>query len=299
MHRALSGLVASLVVSAPALALAQGYGQSPYGQGSSPYGQQGGGTAAQPYGGSGSQGQPAYGSQPANQPSSLQAGGLTAPGTSQPEQQPDPASQQTERELEKAEEEDSGRGLEWFYINAEGGVEHVGLQTFSANNLIDASIVESTQTGWVVGAGLGLRLLFITIGPRFRLGTFSAWQLWTLNGEVGFHIPLGSIEPYFVLGAGYASVGSFGADNIGSGLNSSDVSITGYDIRGGGGLDIYVTPVFSIGANVTFEMLGLTRPGVTVQQVASGPSNAQDVYALDGSSTGSALTGTLVLGLHF
>jgi hypothetical protein len=284
MARVLSCAAIAVVLGASAPALAQGYGQpSPYGQPQQPYAP--------------------HGSQPSNQPGSLQAGGLTAPGAAEPE--PDPSSVETERELRKAEDEDAGRGLEWFYVNAEVGAEHLGLQTFKSNDLVDSGFVETTQTGFLLGAGLGLRLVFVTIGPRFRWATFSAWQLWTLDGEIGIRIPIGSVEPYFVAGAGYASIGSFSGGNLGGGLTAQDVSVTGYNIRGGGGIDFYVTPVFSIGAGLTFEILGLSRPGVDPARLQSTQDSgdpdvaARATYDADGSSLGSGLTGTLVLGLHF
>jgi hypothetical protein len=206
----------------------------------------------------------------------------------------DPESAQTEEKLQQAEEEDAGRGLEFFWINAEVGGEHLGLETFKANNIVDAGVVETSQTGLVYGGGLGVRLLFITIGARFRLADFSAWQLWTLNGEVGLRFPLGDIEPYFTLGAGYASLGAFGTGNLGGGLNSEN--------GGGGGIDWYVTPVFSIGASLTAEMIGLTRPGVdpSLLMGTGAPGGAEgQVYLADGSSLGFGVTLTAVLGLHF
>jgi hypothetical protein len=232
---------------------------------------------------------PQYGSAPPSpeQGQGMQAGGLAPPSGSSTDQE----SAQTEQKLDDADKKDSGRGLEWFYLNAEAGFEHLGLQTFKTGNLVDAKIVSTTQTGGLVGVGLGLRLVFITIGPRFRVGMFSDYQLWTLDGEIGLRIPLGSVEPYLTLSGGYASMGAFSAKNIG-GPTSGDVSITGYNIRAGGGLDIYVTPVFSIGASLTGELLGLTRPGVTT-------ATTGNLYAANGSSVGFGLTGTAVFGLHF
>ncbi|HEX7670772.1 MAG TPA: hypothetical protein VF395_14355, partial [Polyangiaceae bacterium] len=233
-----------------------------------------------------------YGAQQQPQGEPMQAGGLAPPSGSSTDQE----SAQTEQRLDDADKKDSGRGLEWFYVNAEAGFEHLGLQTFKTGLLVDPKIVSTTQTGGLIGAGLGLRLVFLTIGPRFRVGLFSDYQVWTLDAEVGLRIPLGSLEPYLNLSGGYASTGAFSAHNIG-GPTSGDVSITGYDIRAGGGLDIYVTPVFSIGAGLTGEMLGLTRPGVSPSKL--GTSAANNLYAASGSSVGFGLTGTAVFGLHF
>jgi hypothetical protein len=235
----------------------------------------------------------------------LEAGGLAPPSGSTGASDPYGASTPTEQELERAEREDAGRGLEFFWINAEAGVEHLGLQTFKANNLVDAEVVDTTQTGPVFGGGLGLRLVFLTLGGRFRLGTFSEWQLWTLNAEVGMRIPLGAIEPYFTFGGGYASLGAFDADNVGGDLNRAGVDITGYNVRGGFGLDIYFSDAFSLGANLTGELLVLTRPGVDPSKLqgnvsgGGGQASAEAVYTADGSSIGSAVTLTAVAGLHF
>ena len=267
-------VVAALaVVSAPAIASAQGYGQP----------------APQ---------QPGWGAPPPNgqQPGDMNAGGLAPPGSSSDPNSPDA---QTERSLEKADREDSGRGLEFVWLNAEIGGEHLGLQTFKANNLVDAGTVKTSQTGLLYGAGLGVRLVFITLGARFRLGNFSEWDLWTLNGELGIHIPLGSVEPYFTFGGGYASLGSFGGKSLGGSLESEDVDVKGYDIRGGFGIDFYVSDHFSLGANLTGEVLALTRPGVNPSKLQTSTASEQDVYKADGSSWGGGATLTAVAGLHF
>jgi hypothetical protein len=247
-------------------------------------------------------GQPGYGQGQPGQGSGMSSGGLAPPSGSTGNSTP--GAVQTEAELERAEREDSGRGLEFFYINAEVGGQHLGLQTFKANDLVDAGVVKTSQTGLMVGAGLGLRLVFITLGPRFRIGMFDQWQLWTLNGELGIRIPLGDVEPYFTFGGGYASVGAFDSGNLGGALNSDDVDITGYNIRGGFGIDLYLSSAFSIGANLTGEMLVLTRPGVDPSKLQGSTSGgtgaaAAEVYAADGSSIGAAVTLSGVAGLHF
>lgn len=242
--------------------------------------------------------------------SDLNAGGLRPP----PSVQADPfapPTDGTQADLERADEEDSGRGLEFLWVNGEIGVEHLGLQTFSSKSLLDTKVVETTQTGLVYGAGAGIRLLFLTLGGRFRLGNFEQYQVWTLNAEAGIRIPLGPIEPYFTFGGGYASLGAFDSKNVGSGLNSAGVDVTGFNARGGGGLDIYLGNVVSVGAAFTGDILFLSRPGVDPTKLtataqpgqmgtaAQGQALAQDVYAADGSSVGSAATLTAVVGLHF
>ncbi|MCA9644663.1 MAG: hypothetical protein H6718_22970 [Polyangiaceae bacterium] len=249
-------------------------------------------------------GQPGYGQPGYGQPANGQPGqpGLSSGGLQPPSGQSDSAAQATEADLEKSEKEDSGRGLEFIYLNVEAGYAHIGLQTFKANDIVDAGTQKTTDSGYVLGAGLGLRLVFITIGPRFRLNKFSEYDMWTLNAELGIHIPLGNFEPYFTFGGGYASIGGFSSDNIGSQINSSDVQITGYDVRAGAGFDLYLSPSFSIGANLTGELLGLTRPGATLNTSASAGSSQEaqaKVLEADGSSVGTSVALTGVLGLHF
>ncbi|WP_050436249.1 hypothetical protein [Chondromyces crocatus] len=236
---------------------------------------------------------------------SMQAGGLAPPP---PMQEPPPATEvppsETEQRLDDAKKDDSGRGLEFFYFNVEGGFQQVGLSTFSANeDELTAGLVSTSASGGMVGAGLGLRLFALTLGARARAGFFSNYQLFSVGGEVGLHIPLGRLDPHIDLGFGYAGLGS--VTGAISGVEDA-VSIRGFYGRIGGGLDIYLTRVLSIGANVSGELMGLTRPGLSAAQVerlqsGSGGDPQQvraDVLAADGSSLGSALAITAVIGLH-
>jgi hypothetical protein len=219
----------------------------------------------------------------------------------------DPGAASTEQTLQQADEQDSGRGLEFVWLNAEAGYQLLGLQTFRAKNLVDADLVKSTQQGMVFGGGLGVRLIFLTLGGRFRLGNFENWQLWTLDAEAGIHLPLGRVEPYFTLGGGYASLGAFDLNRSTMDLKRAGVDISGWNVRGGFGLDVYVTNVVTIGANLTGDVLFLSRPGVNPAKLAStsetteqgAVAKARDVYAADGSSIGAAMTATAVVGLHF
>ncbi len=132
--------------------------------------------------------------------SNLSSGGLAPPEAIESESDQEAKRQATEQELERAEKEDSGRGLEFFWLNGEIGVQHLGLQTFTSDDFVDVDLVDTTQTGLAYGGGLGVRLIFLTLGARFRMASFPDYQLWTLNGEAGFRIPFGSVEPYFTAG---------------------------------------------------------------------------------------------------
>jgi hypothetical protein len=212
----------------------------------------------------------------------LSAGGLAPPEAIESESDRAAREQQTEAELQKAEEQDSGRGLEYFWLNAEIGGLHLGPQTFTEDNLAEADLLDP-QTGLAYGGGLGLRLVFLTFGARFRMASLPDWRLWTLNAEAGLRIPLGSLEPYFTLGGGYVSM---------SALDRDELDVSGFGIRGGAGLDFYLTEVFSLGGNLSGDVLFLSRSEL-------GGAAAGTVYAESGSSIGAAGSLTLVAGLHF
>jgi len=241
---------------------------------------------------------PAFADAPAG--SNLQAGGLKPPEAVQSEPNANPTkATQTEAELDRADKEDSGRGLEFAWLNAELGPQYVGLQALKANNLVDGTLVDSKGLGMGYGAGLGARLLAFTFGARFRFGNFSDWQLWTLGAEAGMHIPLGRLEPYFSLGAGYASLG--GIKPAGP-AGSFDSSAHGLDLRGSAGLDVYLTNTFSIGGNLSGDLLFLGRsaPAAVPLPPASNADeqHAVDVYSQHGSGIGAGGMLSLVLGLH-
>jgi hypothetical protein len=233
--------------------------------------------------------------QPAPAQSNLDAGGLRPPEAVDSTEQAPPGepAESPEQELERADKEDAGRGLEWVWLNAEVGGEHVGLHTFKSKDLVDGELIKASQTGLLYGGGLGLRILNYTAGVRFRMGTFSDWSLWTLNAEGQFRIPIGRLEPYATLGGGYASLGSFKTDAE----LVSDVEIRGFNARIGVGLDYYLSNTFSIGGNVTGDLLVLSRSAVFV------PPNVdfadEFVYGKDGSGIGAGATLTVVVGLHF
>lgn len=229
---------------------------------------------------------------------SLSAGGLAPPPAIESEEDREAAAagpNQTEAELARADREDSGRGLQYFWLNGEVGVGHFGLGTFKANGLVDASVA-TTQTGLVAGAGLGARIVFFTVGARFRYAAFSEWKLWTLGAEGGVHMQLGSIEPYATLGAGYAGLSGVKPVPVGGGEATTSVGGGGVDVRLGLGFDYYFTNIFSMGVKATGDMLFLSR---SKQAGAGAPGALPVAYAADGSSIGGGITGTAVAGLHF
>jgi hypothetical protein len=195
----------------------------------------------------------------------LSAGGMDAPNALG---ETGDQRSQIEKELDESEERDSGRGLEFFWLTAD-----VGFQALSLNALADGGLVASGESsgasGLALGAGAGVRLLYFSLGARFRYGLTSEFTPWSLLGEAALRVPLGKLEPYALLGAGYTAVdGLKGAGAVG-----------GVDLRIGGGLDYYLSDSFSVGAQASFDLLFLS--GTT------------------GSATGVGASPLVLLGLHF
>jgi hypothetical protein len=229
---------------------------------------------------------PAPAPAPSNGGSTLSTGGLAPPPAVEAAPPPGASSPAaTEAELARADREDSGRGLEFVWLDGEVGVTHVGLATFNDKHLLDPADVKSKATGVIVGAGLGVKLLFVTMGARFRYAPLPDYKLWSLAFEGGLHFPLGSFEPYAMLDLGYVSLGSFPGP-------SSFAKVHGFDARLGGGADYYLTNLFSLGVNVSADLLLLQRSNTSC-------TSAGTVYCTSGSSTGGAVTATAVGGLHF
>jgi hypothetical protein len=241
---------------------------------------------------------PAYPSAPypyaAPTPTPLEAGGLRPPSSTTPS--PAASESETLRQLERAEHEDAGRGLEFFWVDVEGGYEYLSLQGFRSNALLDGDAVADAGSGYALGVGAGVRLIFVTLGGRFRLARASDWDLYTLDAEVGLHLPFGALEPSFTFAAGYAALGSPSAEGS-SGFDAGLVDVSGVNARLGANLDYYVNPLLSFGARGSFEALALWRGGA--EQPAAVPAGTAATYARDGDGVGFGLTLSAALGLHF
>ena len=214
---------------------------------------------------------PAYGglAPPASGPPP--SSGATPPqGPSQPPptwQQPpraQPPRTDTERALRDGEEKDSGRGLEWFALQPEVGLQQLGLTTLSGK---DGGGFKTSGVAPLVGVLANVRLLFVTIGVRARVAFFSDFKYWNLGPELGFHMPIGNLEPYAFVGGGYAALG--GLPDAAAG-----VSVHGFDIRLGVGLDYYVSRQFSIGGLFTSEIVPLSASFAGASSSSTGLGNA-------------------------
>jgi hypothetical protein len=240
---------------------------------------------------------PAYPSVPAPYPTRnapLETGGLTPPGPTPPAA----GAAETTRQLDRAERLDAERGLEFVWVNLESGYEYLALQALHARGLLDGPILTDHGSALAFGAGAGVRLVFLTLGARARLARASGWDLWTLNGEVGLHLPLGVIEPSFTFSAGYAALGGRDPGSRAPDFDAGKVNASGFDARLGAALDWYIDPLLSVGAQTNLEVLLLSRSG-QAQPGTTASLPGVDVYARDGSGIGLGLSLTATAGLHF
>ena len=231
-------------------------------------------------------------------PPPMQTGGLAPPppGSGPPPPAP-PYPNAAQRQLEEAEHSDSGRGLEFVYFDVGGGGQFAALSALSESGKLVPASDKSSAFGPSFSAAAGIRLLYLTVGPRFRFAHFTDWDLWTLNLDIGWHIPLGNLEPYGILGGGFAKLGRSAEGIPGVG----DVSISGFNVRLGGGVDYYLSSVLSVGGALHADLMRLSRAGTPPLRSAGDPGSPAVIEAIsrDASSLGLVLTAGAVVGLHF
>jgi hypothetical protein len=116
--------------------------------------------------------------------------------------------------------------------------------------------------------------------------------LWTLNLEFEWHIPLGNLEPYVMIGGGYARVANV-AD--GSNADIADARIDGFDVSLGGGLDYYLSNLISVGGALTLEMTRVSRRGA----LGEATRRVDPVWRVGASALGLTLGLTVGPTLHF
>jgi hypothetical protein len=208
---------------------------------------------------------------------------------------------------------------EVVYANVEAGYQSLSISTLTAvGSLATGDIrpasVASSGGGAFYGIGGGFRIAFLTLGGRVRNANLGLGSLSTIDGELGARITLSRFEPYFTFGAGYAKLGASGGEVAGI----PDLDIHGWNARAGLGLDYYPDKNFTLGVNMTGDVLAMARPGVDLStspeakarervsecQAMTDPSAQQQcaasvVHDAEGASAGFAGTFAFVMGLHF
>lgn len=214
--------------------------------------------------------------------------------------------QATRARLDEAEGEDSGRAFELFWLRGDVGGGYTNLTGLSEDSL---QLKETSGGGPAFGVAAGVRFVLLVVGARLRYNTFSPFNLWQINAELGLKFPVGSFD--FLVGGhgGFAFVGSLGdaalATDPSLPKNSDKVNVRGFnaglDLAG----DYYITSIFSVGAGVFGDLLFLNRPvpekpdGFAQLTPAQQAQLANDpLYQRSGSSAGYQIGGGLRVGLH-
>ncbi len=215
------------------------------------------------------------------------------------------AEQATVAKLDEAEREDSGRKFELFWFDAQLGASYIDMRQFSSETL---AIEKASAGGPMFALGAGVRFVLLTLGVRARYNALSSFNMWQINGEIGFKIPIRNVDLLFGLHGGYSFVGSLGegatATNSGNTQANSDaVKVRGFNAGLDLAVDYYVTPTVSVGGGFVGDFLLLNRPpvgvpaGLTPDQQAAVA--ADPLYQRSGTSAGLQLGGALRLGFHF
>jgi len=229
-------------------------------------------------------------------------GDPNAPG--QPGQSTTPE-QATNAKLDEAERDDNGRKFELVWLDVQPGVSYIDMRQFSSSSF---QIEKASSVGPMISLGAGLRLVVFVVGVRAKYNALSAFNMWQLNGEAGFKIPLGKVDLLLGAHGGYSFVGSLGdgavaANTGGTPTNADAVKIRGFNAGLDFALDYYVTDMFSVGGGFFADFLYLNRPpvalpaGITAQESAALAS--QPLYKDSGTSAGLQLGGALRLAVHF
>lgn len=217
----------------------------------------------------------------------LSAGGLEVPGNFQAA---DEQEDEVTRELEEADRRDSQRGLEFAWLVGE-----VGLGVLDAAGLDRGELLAPTDpsggVGVAYGGGLGVRLLYFTLGARVTGADVGTLRTLGVGGELGMKLPLGNLEPLVVLDVGYVGVSGLAAAQTMNGL----AGVEGLALNLGAGVDYYLSDQFSIGASLRFGAMFLGRPP---QDPANFVGTMDPVYASGASGTGTSLALALRIGFH-
>jgi hypothetical protein len=219
-----------------------------------------------------------------------------------------------ERQAEEREPPTPATTLLWADTGL--GWHRVGLTTLQVDrtaggDALTGDLVPSVLSGPSVQLGFGIRWLVLTFGARFGASFFDdpspgrsdgSSQLYSADAEIGFRIPAGRLEPYFIFAGGYSRFGGLddAIQGVGRGLD-----IDGANLRLGFGLDYFIDRHVSIGARIAGEALFLSRPGIPLRQLATpesvntlGEAKARLLEG-EGTSAGTAFAVTVGPGFHF
>lgn len=204
------------------------------------------------------------------------------------------------------------RTFELLRFHAGVGYQQVWLRTLMVDDdQLGARVVPEQLSGPAPAIGVSTKLWLVSLGVTGRVADLSGAEergetdlkLWSVDGEVALRAPTGQLQPFVLLGAGYSALD--GSGEAASGENR-DLDVDGLNLRGGLGLDYYITSDLSLRLDGTGDLLLLGGDGVPsaddferdreVDTVAEAQDRADE---MDGTSAGAAVAVNAGVGVHF
>jgi hypothetical protein len=206
----------------------------------------------------------------------------------QPMAQPPPANATTQQ-LDAGDTSGSFRGLEVAWVNLGVGGGYATLPSkFDYGK---------GGGGPAFDLGVGGRFITWTLGVRARVMPTSSFTLVQAMLEAGYHLPMGAWDPYVNIRGGYVTAlmkqetdtPFVPAASLAT-TDSSTFSVPnphGVDLGASIGDDYYLSALFSLGLDVSFDAMLLSHGTLSSPPIASA------------SGVGFVVVGSLHAGLHF
>jgi hypothetical protein len=202
----------------------------------------------------------------------------------------------TAQQLDAGDASGSFRGLEVAWVNLSAGGGYASLPS-------KLDYTTKGAGGPAFDLGVGGRFITWTLGVRARVMPTSSFTLVQGLLEAGYHLPMGAWDPYVDIRGGYVTalmkqetVGSL-LPSAGGSLQTVSSSSTialpnahGVDLGLSVGDDLYLSALFSVGLDVSFDTMFLSHGTLSI---------ADNVAFASASGIGFVVVGSLHAGLHF
>ena len=205
---------------------------------------------------------------------------------------PLPAPNTTAQRLDASDASGSFRGLEIAWVNLGAGGGYASLPS-------KLGYATTGAGGPAFDLGFGGRFVTWTLGLRARVMPTSSFTLVQGMLEAGYHLPMGAWDPYVNIRGGYVTalmkqqVG--GSLPAGGGVATIAIAYPYVDVPNPHGVDLgaaigddyYLSALFSLGLDVSFDALLLSHGALSAPPFPSA------------SGVGFVVVGSLHAGLHF
>lgn len=190
------------------------------------------------------------------------------------------------------------RTFEWLRVHGGLGYQQVWLRTLMVDqDRLDARVVPERLAGPAPALGVSCKLWLVSLGVTGRMANLSGAdhratddvRLYSVDGEVGLRAPTGQLQPFVLLGGGYARLDD----------------VEGLNLRGGLGVDYHVTSDLSLRLDATGDLLLLgearSMPSEADfrREIESRAGAEARAAEMDGTSAGAAVALNAGVGVHF